>query len=225
MSRHRLRPALIHSALRQDRLGANWWEVAGKTCVAAYQPIGAVDIAASYINLANPGTYNAAPGTAPTFAAATGWTFNGSTQYLTTGVVPVSGSSMAVRFSGGAGTVLEFVAGLHDSDEDNRFYLMPRYTFDSHYYGYGDSARLAALRLASGIMAIAASNCYLDGASEGTTSGTWNNTLLECYIGAQNSKNGAVSHFGGTIQAVAIYSDTLTAPQVATLSTAMAALT
>ena len=71
--------------------------MAGETCIAAYQPKGAADLAASYVNLITPGTYNAAPGTAPTFDAATGWTFNGSTQYLTTGVVPASGYSMLVR--------------------------------------------------------------------------------------------------------------------------------
>ena len=49
---------------------------------------GAASLAASYINLANPGTYDAAPGTAPSFDTATGWTFAAaSSQYLTTGIV------------------------------------------------------------------------------------------------------------------------------------------
>ena len=60
------------------------WYLAGgisaANCLAAYQPKGAASLAASYSNLANPGTYNAAPGVAPTFDASTGWTFNGSTQ-------------------------------------------------------------------------------------------------------------------------------------------------
>lgn len=55
-------------------------------CVAAYEPICAVSLADSYINRANPGTNDAAPGVAPTWAAETGWTFNGTTQYLTTGI-------------------------------------------------------------------------------------------------------------------------------------------
>lgn len=41
---------------------AAWWVVAGKTCVAAYQPKGAASQAASYVNLANPGTYDASVG-------------------------------------------------------------------------------------------------------------------------------------------------------------------
>ena len=54
---------------------AQWWlsgGVSAANCVAAYQPIGATSLAASYTNLANPGTYTAAPGVAPTFDAATG---------------------------------------------------------------------------------------------------------------------------------------------------------
>ena len=43
----------------------SWWVVAGKTCVAAYEPLGAASLAASYVNLANPGTYDATPGTTP----------------------------------------------------------------------------------------------------------------------------------------------------------------
>lgn len=68
-----------------------WYLAGGITaaqCMAAYQPKGAASLAASYTNLANVGTYTAAPGTAPAFATATGWTFNGATnnRYLETGI-------------------------------------------------------------------------------------------------------------------------------------------
>jgi len=38
-----------------------WWlsgGIAAANCVAAYQPKGAASLEASYVNLANPGTYN-----------------------------------------------------------------------------------------------------------------------------------------------------------------------
>src|SRR4030042_266315 len=64
-----------------------WWLAGGisaANCLAAYQPKGAASYAASKVNLANPGTYDAVDGVAfPTWAAATGWTFNGVAQYLT----------------------------------------------------------------------------------------------------------------------------------------------
>ena len=71
--------------------GAARWYLAGgisaSACVAAYQPKGSTSLAASYTNLNSPGTYNAAPGVAPTWAVAT-WT--GS-------VVTATGSSKKVR--------------------------------------------------------------------------------------------------------------------------------
>lgn len=59
-------------------------------CVFAYAPDEADDLADSYINLVNPGTYDAAPGDAPTWGAGTGWTFDGASDYLTTGAIPVA---------------------------------------------------------------------------------------------------------------------------------------
>ena len=44
---------------------SNWWVVAGRTCVVAYQPKGAATYAASLVNLANPGTYDAVEVDAP----------------------------------------------------------------------------------------------------------------------------------------------------------------
>lgn len=44
----------------------------GATCVAAYDAIGAASLADSYVNEANPGTFDAAPGVAPTWAYGTG---------------------------------------------------------------------------------------------------------------------------------------------------------
>ena len=55
---------------------ADWWAVAGKTCVAAYQPKGAADLAASYVNLANPGTYDAVPDSSFSFDVSIGWIFD-----------------------------------------------------------------------------------------------------------------------------------------------------
>lgn len=62
---------------------SNWWEVAGKTCVAAYQAKGAASYAASKVNLAGAGTYDLVDGTTyPTWDTALGWICNG--QYLVT---------------------------------------------------------------------------------------------------------------------------------------------
>jgi hypothetical protein len=72
--------------------GALWYLAGGAPLpIAAYQPKGAVDLAASYINLANPGTYNVAPGSAPTLGDS-GWIC--VNKYLVTAAnMPISGAS------------------------------------------------------------------------------------------------------------------------------------
>lgn len=100
-----IRPVLaargqIGAALATAGGAAKWYLAGGVTPIAAYQPKGSSSLAASYINLISPGTFDAAPGVAPTWDAVNGWTFNGSTQYLTTGIIPTTNQaySMMVRF-------------------------------------------------------------------------------------------------------------------------------
>ena len=200
---------------------AGWWLVAGKTCVAAYQPIGAASLAASYTNLANPGTHDAAPGTAPTHASATGWTFNGSTQYLTTGVVPGGGTWTAIaRFSdvGVAGMVLGGQGG------SGQFYLWIRTNFNQVEYGNSGFLRKNPAA-SSGVFGFAGKTAYRNGAPDGVIN-TNNGTQIAILLGAYNTGSEIPGLLlNGKIQAVAIYSDTLSGAEVAILSAAMAALT
>lgn len=202
-----------------------WWPVAGKTCVAAYQPKGAASLAASYVNLANPGTYDAAPGVAPTWASATGWTFNGSTQYLTTGVVPTNNQawSMLVRFSNRTN-----VGSLSRLLGDTSTY--PRFGFyqdASNVYYYNSDVAAKAPAMSAGVVAVVGNNGYRDGVSEALAIGTKSGSFLSGGLTLGCSRDGASSYtqyIAANIQAVAIYSATLTAGEVATVSAAMAAL-
>lgn len=66
--------------------GLPWYQAGNSPApIAVYLPKGAASLADSYVNLANPGTYNLAPGAAPAFDTATGWTFDGASQYLECG--------------------------------------------------------------------------------------------------------------------------------------------
>ena len=82
-----------------------WWLTGGisaANCIAAYQPKGAADYAASKVNLAKPGTYDAADGTAyPTWSAAAGW-IAATTGYLTTGITVSTNTSWSfiARYAG-----------------------------------------------------------------------------------------------------------------------------
>jgi hypothetical protein len=202
--------------------GSRKWYLAGGSPlpVAVYVPKGAADLAASYVNLANPGTYNAAPGTAPTFAAATGWTFAAaSSQYLDTGLVMASNTySVVVRFSGAvnnSGRLFGYSSGtaILSIVPDNGTVAR---------YSYANNVDVAP-DLAAGVLAITPTNGYRNGTSEASMAGYSGTNARSMYIGAINSGSASL-FFSGNILALAIYNATLTAPQVAAISAAMALL-
>lgn len=210
---------------RPSAAAANWWDVAGQTCIAAYAAKGAASLAASYTNLTGNATYNAAPGVAPTFDTATGWTFNGSTQYLTTGIAPAGGWSMIVRFSTLTNVDCIIVGSqAAGGASTTQFMLIPRSASGaSRTYRNGGDLIIAGGKT-DATMAIAGSVAYLDGAAE---TGSMANALSGAqiiFIGCRNNGGTANSFAACKIQALAIYSTTLTAGDVATLTTAMAAL-
>lgn len=211
-------------------MASGWWDNDGAItgCVAAYCAIGAADLAASYVNLQNPGTNNAAPGVAPTFSAETGWTFNGSTQYLTTGVVPAAGYSAIVRFSGvGAPSTNAPVLGSGSTGAANGFQMNPvagALGGTSAQYVYGNGFQTLAPQFTSGVIGITPNHDYINGGENGATGGTFSGSGQALYIGARNNSGTADRFLPGSIQAVAIYSTTLTTPEMATLTTLMNAL-
>ena len=209
-------------------VAASWWEVAGKTCVAAYQPKGAASLSASYSNLAQPGTYDAAPGTAPTFDAAAGWTFDGVNDVLKTGVTPANNQtwSMLVRFSNVAATGYQCVAGIH-IDDTTCFSVQWRNLNASYTYRSGGTSDVVVPVPVAGVVAVAGPNGYLDGvdvadiaAGDGASFATATIGLGAAYANVST----AIRFLPCKIQAAVIYSDTLSAAQVATVSAAMAAL-
>ena len=188
---------------------------AGVTPVAAYAPKGAASLAASYTNLANPGTYDAAPGVAPTWDAATGWAFV-TNKYLTTGIIPASGWTMIVKFSNQVG--LGCLIG--ESSAGANFGLYGDDGTVKKYYLSGGVLTLAP-KATSGVMAVAAQVCYLDGSSVGTIATAWSNTTsYQIDIGRRNGA-APLHYLTGKIQSVWIASSTLSAAQIATQSAAM----
>lgn len=204
-----------------------WWEptTGSFTVVAAYQPIGAANLAASYVNLANPGTYDTAPGDAPTFDVADGWTFNGSSDYLTTGITPGSTWTILVRYSNrGSGTVSLAVATAAANTAP--FFGAVTVGGNQWYIVWGNNgAQNYAQSATSGVIGQASNNRYFDGAAIGALTGSWTGTPQELLIGGQYNTAPTVYRFwSGKIQAVAIYSTTLDATQMAEISANMAEL-
>jgi hypothetical protein len=216
------------AASRRRVTASNWWDISGATNVAAYQPKGAASQSASYANLANPGTFDCAPGTAPSWNTSTGWTFNkSSSQYLTCGIVPATGWTIAARFANQTGSFspAQWMCGVDDSG-NNRFYLCPWWASAATYiYGSGGFRNLSGT-LSSGTMGIAGQQGYLNGASDGSPTATWAGTQSNAMIiGGMTQIGGSPGYyFGGDIIAMAIYSSVLTSGNMSALHTAMMAL-
>jgi hypothetical protein len=214
-----------------------WWLAGGISAgdvVAAYQAKGAASLAASYVNLANPGTYDAAPGVAPTWATGTGWTFNGTTQWLATGITPTNDRTwtMVVRFSGVVDSNNRIMMGLGRPDGASRWFALQATTGSRRFFS-GGTLNIGS-GLTTGVIGFAGTTGYTDGVAEiGTipaSAGTFYDTSmardLAIAFGTQDDGhvNGPVGFFLGSIQAAFVASATLTAGQMAALSAAMAAL-
>lgn len=230
-------PQLVQSApspvgIRPRGSFTPWFRLGGAPLpVAAYQAksstsangYAVASLAASYTNLANPGVNDAAPGVAPTWAAGTGWTFNGSTQYLVTGVVPASGYSMLIQFTNGPTATITWLCG--EFKANARFDIQPSRTGADVRYGSG-GLTVVAPHLTSGNLGIAGQQGYRNGTADGSAIGAWSALATDdIYIGCYNFNGVGASNFiSAKVQAFAIYSVTLTAPQVAAVAAGMAAL-
>lgn len=201
---------------------SSWWLSGGVTagqCAVAYAPKGAGDLAASYINLNAPGSNNAAPGVAPTLAAG-GWVFNGSTQYLTTGIVPGQDYTVICQFTSWTRGVDKTLFGCFGAT-DQSFCAISITSSSLRYYR---GAQLSVTTsIANGNVAIAGKNAYRDGVSDGTIPAGGIAPTFAIFIGALNNAS-AIQHSAVTVAAFAIYNITLDATTVGTLRTAMAAL-
>lgn len=207
-----------------------WWMAAGVTPVAAYQAKGAVDLANSYINLANPGTFNAAPGVAPAWAAATGWTFTAaSSTYLTTGITapPDQSWSAFVQYTSLTAALRRYFLGGYRAAQTN------------FSVGVTDGNRMLVMNnvngietynvpaMSSGNYGISGRQPYRNGIAEATLIpvSVSANPSFPIFIGAQNNNNGGtIGHSNSVITAIIILPSTLSSAQVLAQVAAMAAL-
>ena len=206
----------------------SWWlsgGISSASCVAAYAPKGAASLAASYTNLTNPGTNDAAPGVAPGFDTALGWLFTG-TQYLTTGIVPTDAYSAIVKFNAYSQAGTQTFWGIfRNVGGDAAFVLVCNAGANIAQSYHGSNATFANNTpkiAAAGTYAICGKTPYRDGAAEGSVIGASAGTnYLAMFIGARNSNGAATSFFIGNISSFAVYNATLTAPQLLAVHNAM----
>lgn len=203
-----------------------WWlsgGISAANCVAAYQPKGAASLAASYTNLANPGTYNAAPGVAPTWDAVNGWKFS-TGQYLVAVIHPRDHWSALIRVSD-VRAVTNALFGVRGTTTDNnRFGIIS--TGSERQYHHGAAGSLFGAKISSGIVGVVDHQGYANGVADGLPTGAWgtDQSAYSMYIGAFNLAGTLYGADTKYIQAFAIYNTAISAAQVAALTAAMAAL-
>jgi len=206
-----------------------YWYLAGAVpaanCKAAYQPVGAASLAASYIDIAS--TFDITAIDAPTFNSATGWTFNGTSDVLNTGYVPPNQvtRSAIVRISGAStGAANRNIFGDRNSVDGTYVVLRNTNNASKATFNNGSGTGIThTTNVAAGVLAIAGLDGYIDGSDVGNmAAGTYNMAAVTIHIG---QANGIASEFySGNIQAIAFYDITLTPAQVVAITAAMNAL-
>lgn len=186
-----------------------WFNVPG--VVAAYQPVAAPDPLLARYNVGSDarmaGRYTAVPGVAPTWSSATGWMFNGSTQYLRTGVVPFSSYSLFCQFKTIAGVnALVRLQGA-SGDTTSYFGLYPNYGGRAYYSnGYQVAAGVES-SIADGNMGVSGYTGYKNGVfAVSITAGGTIEPNLDLWFGCGHDPTGAVELWNGYIKAVVIIS-------------------
>ena len=187
------------------------WYLAGGVSApqAAYQAKGASSLAASYVNLANPGTNNASPsGTEPAFSTANGWTFSGAA-HLASNATFGATWTMYARFTQHA--TFSYVVVQQDT--------ALRVQNGSDYHNVYISGNTRDWTYSAGqdtVICLAGNNVYQDGVLVGAVAGTPDGTTVR--IGAF----GTSSPHLGYIKGYALYAAVHDATQVAAVSAAMA---
>jgi len=231
--------------------GLDWWlsgGISAANAILAYQAKGAASYAASLVNLANPGTYDAYAGSAPTWAAGTGWTFNGSTQYLyahSSGfstLVSNGAYTFCARFAcdddvsvrqaifadwnaaGSDGSVVEELGGYLQTAA-HLTTVQRQSAVVSDYLDSGESA-VSTVLVNVGVTWLGVNpwtrNIYTDGVFRATDAPTAMMNGTQLAIGRAGQYNGL--YFTGRVIALAIYNTAISGAQVTAVHTAMAAL-
>jgi hypothetical protein len=177
--------------------------------IGVYQAIGANSLAESYLNLANPGTYDLTVTTAPLFAKATGWQGTG-TQFLKTGILPKQNYTYIIRYSN-VSAAAKVLIGQYESQS----LLLSGNYVNGVCYANGSNNLDQAPAVLTGVIAVAGGNCYRNGVAEGTTiNNNMTSTSQDVYILARNNNGSVDRQASAYVQAVAIANRILTATEI-----------
>lgn len=192
-----------------------WYLLGGiptANAIAVYEPAGAASLVLSKSNIVNPGTYDASGGVDPDWDVVNGWKFNGSSQYLVTGIVPESDQtwSMIVKFTGYT-TGDNTIVGLYQ-DGTRQF----RLTLDNVNGCVGGNGKNVAKTpvITEGTLCISGAKFFINGVDSGLgIIGFTGTVTYDIYIGCTHYSS-LTGYFDGNIQDIAVFDSVLTASQI-----------
>ena len=213
----------------------NTWYAVGGTSASiklAYKAIGAASLAASKVNLSNPGTNDLTlPGgqANPTFNTATGWTHDGATTVLDSGFVPPNQAARTILVRIANATVGVGVGRVVCSSRNGAPQLKIGVNDGGNKASFanGSTGYTHTTTIASGVLVVAGQKAYLNGSEIGSfAAGTYDQGTTTMAIGCLNNGGGSFAQFYlGDILAFAEWDATLDATQVAIVSAAVANFT
>lgn len=204
--------------------------ISAANAIAIYYPVGAADLASSYINLANPGTYNAKPGSAPSWSAARGW-YGASWNLQTNGLIPASGTwTFLVWYTAGTQDSYRSLFGCEDSGNSSAIGLQMAFALSpariKALNGSATGASNYPIPTSDVFYAIAAKNVYKGALAEpyAIGAGTPTNTI-PLMIGATTVNGTSATQVAGAdIKALFIYDTALTQAQIEAVGIAIGAI-
>jgi len=202
-----------------------WWELTGRTCLIAYDAKNAANYAASKVNLANPGTYNAIEGIAVPWAGGTGWQFAGAS-WLDTQFNPTAACSSMANYSNSAGFQC-FPYGALDTVGAVCYHEVNSIRNGGQTRGlYAAAQRAWGFTSVTGTLGLATISVYKNGAVllPLIAVSAWNGGIPTLYIGARNLNGVANTLSTLDIHQFVLYAETLTAPEMLTVHNRLAAL-
>lgn len=211
--------------------GGPWYDPLGDgTCVAAYNALGAANIATSQINIANPGTYDlTAVNATPNWDTDDGWSKNGASSAWSTGITTSTSSwSFVVRFADapfGNGYPFGVSSGPGHPDQVG---AIPNWNVAGWRTNWYNSSWLNdATATPTGVLGIAGERCFRNGAYVGNVT-TWNAATYgySIYLLDLNDGGQALPHnpFYGKVQAFCVHNTQISDDRMYHIYTRIAAL-
>lgn len=204
--------------------GPTWFNDSGNitSCVGAWQAKGAESYDVSLLDLTGNGNDLTVFDGPVAWTTEAGWDIENS-QAFDTGIVPTS-QAWTYLFQ-----IVDYTQGtmlMGITEPTNAIYIRPNRNGNSVRAQNGDGGEVSVLpQHTTGNIGIAGNRIVRDGVVEGPNLAAWSGGVTTSMtIGAQKFGTSYINGSGGVIVAVAIYNVTLSAPDLVTVVTAMAAL-